>query len=126
MPAINDAGTTSIWYITGGVFHLATLWGPGYTKTKVDTLVQPFTDQLDVLSLPFTYASEQYSSFLEGFQSQATVEIGILNIGGRLIPRSLLNNDAEALTSAIRNISESGGIFSGVCFNVSQHATDVG
>lgn len=126
VPVLNDAGAVAIWYIEGGTFELATLWGPGLDTTELDALLHPFMNQVDSMNLTYTYSSKQYLSFLEGFQSQATVNVSTLNIGGRLIPRSLIDTDTAALTSAIRNITESGGIFSGVSFNVSQHATDVG
>ena len=46
------------------------------------------------------------------------------NMGGRLIPRSLIasNDSTSALAAAIRFIVESGLIFSGVTFNVARFA----
>lgn len=126
VPVINDAGAAAIWYIKDGVFELATLWGPGLNKTELDYLINPFVTQIEALNLTFTYSSNQYPTFLEGFKSQATVNVSNLNIGGRLIPRSLIETNPTGLTSAIRNITESGGIFSGVSFNVSHYTTDVG
>lgn len=126
VPIINDAGAAAIWYIESGIFQLATLWGPGLRQTDLDSLLQPFIIQLNSLNITFSYSTAQYPSFLEGFRSQATVNVSNLNIGGRLIPRALIDTNPAALTAAIRNITESGGIFSGVSFNVSKHATDVG
>ena len=119
VPAINNANAAAIWYVQGLTFSLATLWGPGFSKKDLDNLVQPFLDNLDTLKLAYTYSSEQHASFLEGFTSQAPVSVGILGIGGRLIPASAIEKNSTALTTAIRRVTESGALFSGVSFNVS-------
>ena len=43
-------------------------------------------------------------------------------IGGRLIPRSLVETGRLAFTSALRTIVEQGAIVSGLTFNVSQES----
>ena len=43
-------------------------------------------------------------------------------LGGRLIPRSLVESKPGALTAALRTINENGAIISGVSINVTQKA----
>jgi FAD/FMN-containing dehydrogenase len=124
IPTINDAGAEAVWYVQSNAFNLATVFAPGFNKTDLDVLMQPYLATLDRLGLPHAYASEQHSGFLEGFLRQPTTNVSNLNIGGRLIPRTLVESGGERLAAAIRNItsSSSGVVFSGVTFNVSAHA----
>ncbi|KAK3291021.1 uncharacterized protein B0H64DRAFT_420755 [Chaetomium fimeti] len=126
-PAIGDAGAEAVWYAQGTAFNLATVFAPGFDKKTLDALMRPFLKTLDGLGLPYAYASEQHPGFLEGFLAQLATNVSNLNIGGRLIPRSLVESDGAApLAAAIRNITSSGAIFSGVTFNVSSHAPESG
>lgn len=43
-------------------------------------------------------------------------------LGGRLIPRSLVESNPQALTAALRTINENGAVISGVSVNVSLKA----
>lgn len=83
---------------------------------ELDDLLQLFPSKLDSLGVSYTYGSAQYPSFLKGFQSVPTIEVANLLIGGRLIPGSLVETNNEALTAAIRNITDTGAVFSGVSF----------
>jgi FAD/FMN-containing dehydrogenase len=124
IPTLNDAGAVAIWFITAQTFTLSPLFGPGLTPKALDTLLQPVLVHLQALNINATYQSEQHTSFLTGFTKQPSVQVSNLNIGGRFIPRRLIDTNTSALTSAIRNITAQGAIFSGVSFNVSMHAPD--
>jgi hypothetical protein len=123
IPKINDAGGVAIWFITSQAFTLSSLYGPGLKPEDLDWLLQPVLSKLQEIGFANAYRSEQHGSFLAGFQKQPSVQISNLNIAGRLIPRRLVDDNAEALTSAIRNITAQGALFSGVSFNVSMHAS---
>ncbi|KAI0844755.1 FAD-binding domain-containing protein [Daldinia vernicosa] len=124
VPSINDAGSVAVWLVTAQAFVLSTLYAPGLDKKEVDTLLQPILDELDTSKIQYQYNSQEYSSFLETFRAQVPVNVSNINVGGRLIPRTLVEENNEALTAAIRNITYSGALFSGVSFNVSRHAPD--
>ncbi|KAI0109862.1 FAD-binding domain-containing protein [Daldinia grandis] len=124
VPSINDAGAVAVWLVTAQAFVLSTLYAPGLDKKEVDTTMQPFLDELDTPKIQYKYNSQEYSSFLETFRAQGPVNVSNINIGGRLIPRTLVEENNEALTAAIRNITYSGALFSGVPFNVSRHVPD--
>lgn len=126
IPAINDAGAEAVWYATATAFNLATVFAPGFDKTALDDLMQPFLKTLHELAIPYAYASEEHPNFLEGFLAQPRTDVANLNIGGRLIPRSLVENDSAALAAAVRNITSTGAVFSGVTFNVSWNAPESG
>ncbi|RYP42643.1 hypothetical protein DL767_000012 [Monosporascus sp. MG133] len=124
VPSINDAGAVAAWFITAQSFGLSTLFGPGLEETELEQLLQPILKTLRRLNIEFSYHSETHSSFLEGVLRQQPVNVSGLNIGGRLIPRTLVETNNAELTATIRNITTAGALFSGVSFNVSQHAAD--
>lgn len=124
VPTINDAGAIAIWFATAQAFEVETLFAPGLNQTALDALMKPVLDKLDTLGIAYAYASEEHPSFLEGFLAQPSVTVSSLNIGGRLIPRTLIDGNNTALMSAVRYILEAGAVFSGVSFNVSRSSGD--
>ncbi|KAI1319651.1 FAD-binding domain-containing protein [Xylariaceae sp. FL0255] len=124
VPAINDAGAVAIWFITAKSFTLQTLFGPNLTTSHLDQLLQPVLSDADRFGMQYTYDTTFYSSFLKGFSAQPVVNVSQLNIGGRLIPRALIESGSSVITAVIRNITSSGALFSGVSFNVSQYLAD--
>lgn len=53
-----------------------------------------------------------------------TNNITEFGLGGRLIPRSLVDSRSDSLTAALRSINELGAVVSGVSANVSQISRD--
>ncbi|KAI0110722.1 FAD-binding domain-containing protein [Nemania sp. FL0031] len=121
VPTINDAGAVAVWFISARTFTLSPMFGPSLTESDLNRLLYPVLARLDELNLNYTYSSHSYASVLEGVSIQPLVNVSNLNIGGRLIPRSAVEPTSLALTAAVRNITQIGGLFSGVSFNVSWH-----
>lgn len=66
------------------------------------------------------FSSKNYPVFQDAFYGMVPdINITEMNIGGRLIPRSLVssNSSAARLGSAIKYILDSGGVFAGVAEN---------
>lgn len=124
VPSIGDAGVVTVWFITAGSFTLDTAFAPGIEQKNLDAILSPFLKKLKCLQLKHNYASVQHTSFFRGFSQQNAVDVANLNIGGRLIPRSLIKSNNKDLTEVVRNITSQGAVFSGVSFDVSQHAAD--
>ncbi len=62
----------------------------------------------------------QYSNFLDSYNAMdPPIPTADIQIGGRLIPRSLVEHNNPALTAAFRVIGEQGGGASGLALNVS-------
>ena len=121
LPAIVDAGVMSVWYFTNASFAISPLTGPGLTAAAMKALVKPFTDTLEQLKINYTMYAKQYPGYLNEFTAlQGPIEVGIAQYGGRLIPRSLVEQNNAALTKAYRNITEAGAQFIGVGVNVSK------
>lgn len=72
------------------------------------------------------FSSRNYPAFQDAFHTMVPeINITEMNIGGRLIPRSLVssNSSAASLSSAIKYILDNGGIFAGVSENVGTSPT---
>ncbi|KAL4898678.1 hypothetical protein BDV59DRAFT_167331 [Aspergillus ambiguus] len=121
LPTIVDAGAMSVWYFTNTSFSISPLTGPNIPVSKLKELVKPFTDGLTKLGIKYIMYAEQFSSYLSEFSSmQSEIEVGIAQYGGWLVPRSVVQDNNEALTEAYRSITEDGATFIGVGLNVSR------
>ncbi|KAK7756326.1 putative secondary metabolism biosynthetic enzyme [Diatrype stigma] len=119
LPALADAGAIAIWTAQPAGFVMAPAAAPGLHAAELDGILQPAIDALDVLGLDYTYASLENSTFLQYFSSSvsASASVADYNIGGRLVARSLVENNLTALVDAVRFISSQAGL-GGNVFNV--------
>ncbi|RYP50372.1 hypothetical protein DL769_010961 [Monosporascus sp. CRB-8-3] len=119
MPALADAGAIAIWTAQPAGFALAPAIAPDMHAAELDGILQPALDRLDGLGLDYTYTSSENSSFLRTFESVSTSSSSVAdyNIGGRLIPRYLVEDNLTALVGAVRYVSSRAGI-GGNVFNV--------
>lgn len=121
LPSIVDEGAMSVWYFTNTSFAISPLTGPNIPVDKLVSLVQPFLDGLTKLGIQYTFYSQQFPTYLAEYQGmQSPIEVGIAQYGGWLMPRSVVENNNDALTAAYRYINENGGQFIGVGVNVSK------
>lgn len=101
LPAMVDAGVAVIWLVTPTYFALMPATAPGLSKASLDALWKPTIDKLQsykAMNTPWNVSENQ--------------------VGGRLIPRSLVEKNNTALMSALRSLVDGGTLFSGVAFNV--------
>jgi Berberine and berberine like len=90
-------------------------------KADLDQLFQPTLVKLQEHKIPHTYFSHEYSTFLQSYNAMNTPwNVSQYQLGGRLIPRSLVEKNNNALVAAIRNIVDAGTLLSGVAFNVAR------
>lgn len=121
LPAIVDAGAMSVWYFTNTSFSISPLTGPNIPVAELNALVKPFTDGLKKLGIKYQIYSQQFDSYLEEFEGmQAPIQVGIAQYGGWLVPRSVVQEQNDALMDAYRYITEDGATFIGVGLNVSR------
>lgn len=121
LPDIVDAGAMSMWQFTNSSFSISPLTGPKIPVDRLVALMKPFTDGLRRMGIKYTMHSQQFNSYLEEFETmQAPIQVGVAQYGGYLIPRSVVQENNDALTAAYRHIVEDGGAFIGVGLNVSR------
>ncbi|KAI5862507.1 hypothetical protein GGS23DRAFT_610167 [Durotheca rogersii] len=122
LPRMGEAGTWSSWLIFSGAFVLEPIVGPNLDKDQLQALLEPTLSFLDNNGIAYNYQIQQYNTFLETYTRMFPVNnITEYNIGGRLVPKSLLqtNSSAESLLDAINFITSRGGVVSGNSMDVS-------
>ena len=124
LPRIVDAGAMTVYYISNTTFTLTPFTGPGISASEATELLRPFLDTLDRLEIEYDMTGPtEFSSYLDEYHAfQLPIEVGTAQYGGRLIPRSVVEKDNDALTAAIRTIVErdSSPLFIGIGLNVNR------
>ena len=127
LPSIVDAGGMTVWYVTKESFTLTPFTGPGISAAEAMKLLQPFLDVLHRLNITYNMTGPtDFPTYLDEYTTfQLPIEIATSQYGGRLIPRSVVENNNEGLVAAIRNITEDTTpnafpLFCGVGVNVNQ------
>lgn len=146
LPALLDAEVTVYWMvIPGNTFSMPQTYWPGGTAQELEKLLQPTLTALNQsgishgrISCPersewfhmtdsiAAFATHEYPAFQDAYNTMnPDMRITEMNIGGRLIPRSLVASEGSAATlvSAIRNISSRFGVLAGVSMNVGKQPT---
>ena len=119
LPAMVDAGVAVIWLVTPTYFALMPATAPGLSKTSLDALWKPTIDKLNEYQIQYEYYSQEFPTYLQSYKAMNTPwNVSENQVGGRLIPRSLVEKNNTALMSALRSLVDGGTLFSGVAFNV--------
>ena len=122
LPKLVDAGAMTVYYVTSAAFTLTPFTGPGIPASKARQLLQPFTDDLNKLGIKYDMTGPtDFPTYLDEYNTfQLPIEVGTAQYGGRLIPRSVVETNNDALTAAVRKINEqeSAPLFCGVALNV--------
>lgn len=120
LPESADAGVMSVWYFTNETFAISPLTGPNVTVDQLKGFLAPLMNKLDELEIEHTSYFGQFDTYLSFFDAMfAPIQVGIAQYGGRLIPRSVVEDNNQALTDAYRAINEQGAQFIGVAVNAS-------
>ncbi|KAK3176612.1 hypothetical protein OEA41_007935 [Lepraria neglecta] len=126
LPKIVDAGAMTVYYISSTEFQLTPFTGPGISVSYAKELLQPFLDSLNDLGIKYNITGPtDFPNYLDDFNTfQLPIEVGVAQYGGRLIPRSVVENNNDGFTAAIRNITQNNatGLFVGIGLNVNKSA----
>ena len=126
LPKLVDRGAMTVYFITSASFTLTPFTGPGISASEAKELLQPFLDTLERLGIRYNLTGPaNFPTYLDQFNAyMLTSTVAVAQYGGRLIPRSVVENDSDALTAAIRFINEqdSAPLFCGVGLNVNKSA----
>ncbi|KAI2615790.1 FAD binding domain protein [Hypomontagnella submonticulosa] len=120
LPKFLGAGGSCYWQVLpGNSFSIPQLYFPNGTSKGVEQLLQPTFAALNQSGIPYQFASQDFPTFQDAYNTlNPQMNISEFNLGGRIIPRSLVesNQSASALTNAIHTIVDNGGILAGVSF----------
>ena len=124
---ITDAGCYALTLVTQESFTVFPVLCSGISIADLKALMAPFTNELSQAGVNYTVDYSDYPSYLAGYTgliSPAYVgdSVGLSQTGGRLIPRSVIETNNDALTAAVRNITNDIPFIS-VAVNASKTAT---
>ncbi|KAI1467956.1 FAD binding domain protein [Daldinia caldariorum] len=127
LPAVLDAGATLYaWYFPGNKFLMPQSYLLGGTSQDLQLLLQPTLKALDESGIPYTWEGHDYPTFQDSFYAQnPKQDVAEINLGGRLIPRSLVksSDSAASLADAIKSVLDNGGGMATVCSDTSRPPT---
>ena len=124
LPTIVDAGAMVIWFLTNTSFAIGPITAPDITRDDLLALMKPFIADLAELGIEYDMHAEEFPNYKSQFTAMmGAVGVGESQYGGWIIPRSVVQNDNDALTTAFREITEDGATFIGVALNVSREVT---
>ncbi|OQD97023.1 hypothetical protein PENSOL_c013G11500 [Penicillium solitum] len=125
LPSIGDTGGATVWWLTNNTLSITPTTIPGGTATTFNSLFNPLIAFLKQSNIPYTYYVDDFPTYHDAYQTMSppgniTDQLG----GGRLIPRSVVEEDLANLTTVFRNIVERNARFliSGVMVNSSRVA----
>ena len=125
LPSLVDSGTWVVWVAAPFGFMITPAMVAGLHPAELDELFKPTLDRMDQLGLQYQYSSTEYPDFLSSYGSMtSTWNVSDYNMGSRLIPRTLVEDEASAekLTDAIRYVTTQT-FMSGVSIDVSKFAS---
>ncbi|RAH57092.1 FAD binding domain protein [Aspergillus piperis CBS 112811] len=116
-----DLGGAAVWEVTNAVFKSMPFTLPGGTKEQLQALMQPTLDLLRSNNMTYTYSIASCSSFYECYtRFSPWMAVTEFQIGGRLIPRSTVDDELRPLVESFRTITDYGAVVAGVSFNASR------
>ena len=116
LPALVDGGATAIYIMTSESFSIAPLTAPGKSEAEVDALLQPFTKKLTELNIKYSRNLSSEATFLDHFDKYfgplpyggyPTAQL----LGGRLVPRSVVEHNNDGLVTVMRDIVENSPFY---------------
>lgn len=121
LASIVDAGAMSITFFTNTSFEISPMTAPGISKAQLARLLLPYLTKLGDLGIKYSLTLFQFSGYLPGFTAMPIPSsVGTTQLGGRLIPRSLIEKNNSDLTAAFRSITEDGATIITVGLSVSK------
>jgi hypothetical protein len=124
LPAMIDQGVTVIYEMTSSVFIINPVTAYNKTSADVKAILTPFTNALTNLGITYELGLTQYTSYYDHYNKYmgplpwGNLAVTTYQYGGRLIPRNTLENNYDGMSSALRNLTQSGVIAVGVGMNV--------
>ena len=116
LPALVDTGATLCYQISSTNFLLLPLTSPNSSQEQVTSMLKPFTTELDKRQIKYSLNITFFPTFLEHISTYfGPLPDGIFPVaqvtGGRLVPRSVVQQNNQALTTAVRNMVQDGTFF---------------
>ncbi|KAL8900590.1 MAG: hypothetical protein Q9192_000977 [Flavoplaca navasiana] len=122
IPSIVDAGAYAAFLLSRDSFVLMPVQAPGVPKAQLERLLGRTLRKLEQNNIRYDFNIGEFPTYYESYQSyDPPWNVSQYQIGGRLIPPTLVKDNLDGLIEAERQIVDSspGLLISGVCVNVS-------
>ncbi|KAJ5195451.1 uncharacterized protein N7498_008889 [Penicillium cinerascens] len=130
LPAMIDSGATVIYEMTNAVFLIHPVTAFNQTKEDVKNTLTPFLSALADLNITYKATYTEFDSYYKHYSTYmgplpyGNLAVADYQYGGRLIPRTTLEQNSTAMGAVLRNLTSQGVIVVGVGLDVS-HPTNV-
>lgn len=128
LPSMVDSGLHVSWTLASGIFAVTPTSGPGISQQEIDKLFAPTISQLNQTSIPYQYNSQSCPTWLRGFEAFILPSANVSShiIYSRLIPRSVIDVQADDFISVLQTTVQKNFIAVGNSINVSaQNSSNV-
>lgn len=125
-PQFADQGVYTSFALEAGVFIVYPAIAANASINTLQSLFEPTLMALNDSSMYYDFFIDEFSSYLDVYNAVVPVNnVTEYNIGGRLIPRELVETNITALMTALKFIVSEGSGVSGVSVNVSSYPLGV-
>lgn len=133
-----DAQGTSAWFLLNNTFSMTPATLPGGTREELDRILSPVVSKLEENNMAYSthhktipsphiakqaspaYYINEFPTYHSSFRSMTPpCTVTEFLLGGRLIPRWVVERTTHELVNRLRSINEYGAIISGISVNVS-------
>ncbi|RJE17854.1 isoamyl alcohol oxidase [Aspergillus sclerotialis] len=116
-----DAGGVAVWLATETLFTVTPVTIPGGDMNQLEGGLRSTIDMLKHYNMTYNYDIREFPSFWASYQEMnPPSNITEFQLGGRLMPRSTIENNTTALINSLQKIIQYGAIVSGISLNVSR------
>jgi len=128
LPSLVDSGTMIVYFINNDTFEFYGLTAYGKTGAEVAIILSPFLASLEDLRIPYTVNYTTSDTYVDHYNTYfgplpyGNIDVSTSQYGGRLIPRSTIEQNLTEFMTALRNITSNDVEFTGVALNVSSSA----
>lgn len=129
LPAMVDNGTMVVSYFTDTFFIINPMTAYNKTKADVQAILAPFVLVLNNLNIPFSVSYTEFATYYEHYETYmgplpyGNIGAEEYQFGSRLVPRSVVVDNNDALQTVYRNLTENGVMLVGIATDVSGPTT---
>ncbi|KAE8156021.1 FAD/FMN-containing dehydrogenase [Aspergillus tamarii] len=116
-----DVRGASVWFLTRESFAMTPTTIPGGTKEQLQQILDPVLVALNRSNIAYSYHIDEFPTFFSSFENMSPdVNVTEYNLGGRFIPRSVLDSEPSALAERLRRITGQDAAIAGISVNASR------
>ncbi|PQE17361.1 FAD binding domain-containing protein [Rutstroemia sp. NJR-2017a BVV2] len=121
LPLMIDSGMQLVWTVAPGYVLVAPVVGLDVEQEALDELFSPILSALKTADIPYNYTSSFYTTFLPLYDSEYyQLNVSDTNLAGRLLPRSVVQNNTDSFISVIRTLVNNNYLIYGITLDVNK------